>query len=167
MRKFYLLTTFAACILLSGCQKWPAFPHSTELTWTDCASTKAVDTKGPSDNVTTWLTLEYTEDGLAVTLTDAEMNCAISMDGLQESIDREGNVIKYRIIESFNANCNCLIERISSTITGLETGKEYVLKFSYGMRSLKPVTFKYKKGFIKHIDVEKNIDDSNKIVTAS
>ena len=28
-------------------------------------------------------------------------------------------------------------------------------------------TVKYKKGFIKHIDVEKNIDDSNKIVTAS
>ena len=156
--------TLAAALLLSACEKWPASYHSLNLAWTECASTKAAGTKA-SGEATTWLTLEYTDDGLAVILTDAEMNCAINIDGLDEYVNIEDNVITYTIIQSFRANCNCLIERVSSTITGLETGKKYVLYYSYGMENLKPIEFRYEKGFRKRINVKKNLNDTGIVIT--
>ena len=93
------------------------------------------------------LILEYTESGLAVTLKNAEMNCAINVDGLSLDLSQEGNIINYQVVQSVTANCTCKIERITSTVTGLEYGKEYVLNYSIKyVPSLKPIKFRFMKG---------------------
>ena len=165
MNNYCLLPTLAACLLLSACAETPNFevPHSIDLAWTNCAGTKAMDTKGESDkNKTTWLVLEHTPAGLAVTLLDAELNCAIQTDGLTLNVEMaEGNVINYTINLDPLANCNCLIERVSSTVDGLQEGKEYVLNYdiSYWL-PLKPIKFRYHSGLKMYVDVWKNIDES-------
>ena len=97
--KRYCLITLAACLVLSACNKENENPHSIELTWTECASTKAGGTKGGTNADTpAQLILEYTESGLAVTLKNAEMNCAINVDGLSLDLSQEGNIINYQVV---------------------------------------------------------------------
>lgn len=158
MKNTCILTIAAACLMLTACEKWPSINHSLGLTWTDCASTKATDDSGTREKEPTMLILEYTDFGLAVTLTNAEMNCAINIDGLKEHVSMEGNVIDYFIEQSNRANCICLIEQITSTIPGLLEGNEYVLKYCFGP-AVKPISFKYEQGFRKRIDVAKNLED--------
>ena len=126
-------------------------------------------TKGESDKEkTTWLVLEHTPAGLAVTLLDAELNCAIQMNGLTLNVEKvEGNVINYTINLDPLADCNCLIERVSSTVDGLQEGKEYVLNYaiSYWL-PLKPIKFRYHSGLKKYVDVRKNVDES-RIISGS
>ena len=158
MKNYRLLLTLAVCCLLTACEKWPAINHSLGLTWTKCASTKAADTKGTTEKTPTMLILEHTDFGLAVTLTDAEMNCAIDIDGLVEHLNIEGNVITYVLEQSNRANCICRISQITSTIPGLIEGNEYILKYYYGP-AVKPIKFRYQVGFKKRIDVDKNLED--------
>ena len=92
--KSYCLITLAACLVLSACNKENENPHSIELTWTECASTKAGGTKGgTSADTPAQLILEYTESGLAVTLknvqSDGEMTYgrAIGTDVVEGSVE--------------------------------------------------------------------------------
>ena len=158
--KSYCLITLAACLVLSACNKENENPHSIELTWTECASTKAGGTKGgTSADTPAQLILEYTESGLAVTLKNAEMNCAINVDGLSLDLSQEGNIINYQVVQSVTANCTCKIERITSTVTGLEYGKEYVLNYSIKyVPSLKPIKFRFMKGLKMRLNVADYLD---------
>ena len=147
--KSYCLITLAACLVLSACNKENENPHSIELTWTECASTKAGGTKGgTSADTPAQLILEYTESGLAVTLKNAEMNCAIKLNGIACDVSVDGNTIRYRVYEKDGptANCFCKVEEMSSVVTGLKEGKEYTFNYSCSTFRAESFTFVFKKG---------------------
>ena len=150
-----LFVLMAVSLVLSACTK---APHSQEFTWTDCASTKSgADTKGRfGDNVTSRLILEYTSSGLAVTRTNATLNCIYDKVGLACEPTIEGDVLQYKVYipSEEAANCVCLCERMSSTVSGLEEGKEYVLEYSSPDAKLGKISFKYKRGLRLSVDVD-------------
>ncbi len=164
MKSYCLLASLAACLLLSACEKTPnlSLNHSVNLTWADCPGFSVFGTKAEAEERNSWLVLEHTPDGLGITITDVDMNCAISHYGLTENVTVEGNTIYYEIQQNLTANCSCRIKEISSTIKGLEEGKTYVLNYSIAASpiTLKPIRFTYKHGLKKYVNVEKNIGES-------
>ena len=121
------------------------------------ATKSGADTKGLfGDNVTSRLILEYTSSGLAVTRTNATLNCIYDKVGLACEPTIEGNVLHYKVYipSEEAANCVCLCERMSSTVSGLEEGKEYVLEYSSPDAKLGKISFKYKRGLRLSVDVD-------------
>lgn len=163
MKNYCVITTLAACLLLTACDKTPDFgvTHSIDLTWTPCGGTKAED----NEEKTSWLVLEHTPAGLGVTITNTMMNCAINALGLTIDVNVEGNVINYDIHQRPLADCICLIEQISSTVEGLIEGNEYILNYNidFGV-ALKPIRFKYQSGLKKYVNVQENIDESRYVL---
>ena len=152
-----------ALAAVAGCTKWNT-PDSEENTLskdfkhTGCSPvTRGLYTDDPS-----LLTLKYENGDLRVTRTNAELNCAFKERGLTCKAYIEGNVIHYDVVYEQEgigvANCICLVEKMTSTVSGLEEGQVYVLQYSDLDFSLKPITFTFKKGLHEIYDVESLYD---------
>lgn len=148
------LLLFTTLLLLASCTGFDVVT-SVELTHTGCAN----DTKGlfGNDDDTPYLYLEKTSEGLAVTRTNAILNCIIktSDNALVCDVEIVGSDIYYSVYEREGplANCICPVERISSTITGLKEDTEYVLHYSCGGNFL-PINFRYHKGLKLKLNLE-------------
>lgn len=141
--------------LMAGCGDFNV-PYSVDFTHTGCLSTKGEQPRDLlNDDLVSELVLQYTEAGLAVTRTNARLNCIIKNDGYSCNVSVNGKVIRYEVSHGpYEADCTCLVERMSSTVKGLEEGKEYVLEYSCdGI----PVTveFKYTQNLKRRINVDK------------
>lgn len=152
-----------ALAAVAGCTKWNT-PDSEENTLskdfkhTGCSPvTRGLYTDDPS-----LLTLKYENGDLRVTRTNAELNCAFKERGLTCKAYIEGNVIHYDVVYEQEgigvADCICLVEKMTSTVSGLEEGQVYVLQYSDLDFSLKPITFTFKKGLHEIYDVESLYD---------
>ena len=147
------ISFLSALLLFAGCSGFDIV-SSVELTHTGCAN----ETKGlfGNDDDTPMLYLEKTEVGLAVTRTNAVMNCIIknSDDALVCDVRIEGSDIYYSVYEREGplANCICPVNRISSTVTGLVDNTEYILHYSCG-RPYMPINFRYHKGLKLKLDL--------------
>lgn len=141
------------------------------LIWTGCntveseGSLKFTDTgcsvgtrAGGDDDVLSLLTLKFEDGSLLVTRTNAEMNCSIKNGGIGCDVSFERDEIRYRVYENdgATANCTCLVERMSSVVTGLELGKTYTFLYSCGFSgwSYAPVTFTFEKNLFMVMDME-------------
>ena len=151
MKKILLITLALAA--LAGCSKSNVW-QSKDFTHTGCAT----DTRSGFDNENpSLLTLKYEDGDLRVTRTNAELNCAFKERGLVCNTRIEENVIHYDVAyereEDMVADCICLVEKMTSTVSGLEEGQVYVLQYSDLDFSLKPITFTFKKGLHEIYDV--------------
>ena len=157
------LLIMLALAAVAGCTKWNT-PDSEENTLskdfkhTGCSPvTRGLYTDDPS-----LLTLKYENGDLRVTRTNAELNCAFKERGLTCKAYIEGNVIHYDVVYEQEgigvADCICLVEKMTSTVSGLEEGQVYVLQYSDLDFSLKPITFTFKKGLHEIYDVESLYD---------
>ena len=72
--------------------------------------------------------------------------------------DIEGNVIHYDVVYEQEgvgvADCICLVEKMTSAVTGLEKGKEYIFQYSALDFGLKPITITFDRGLHQIYDVE-------------
>ena len=140
--------------ILAGCTSFN-IEHSINFTHTGCAT----QTKGlfGSDDEKPMLYLEYTSKGLAVTRTNAMMNCIIKTDkdALVCDVEIKGEDIYYCVHEWEGpvANCICPVEKLSSTVTGLKENTEYVLHYTCGGSYL-PINFRYHKGLKLKLNLE-------------
>ena len=131
----------------AGCTK-SEVSRSREFAHTGCAgdgSTRA----GSNDPDVSLLTLKYENGDLRVTRTNARMNCSIKNGGIVCDATVDGDVVRYRVYEKDGpvANCICLVEEMSSLVTGLEIGKEYTFNYSCGFGyNYSSFTFVFKKG---------------------
>ena len=150
MKKAYLV--LGAVLLLVGCSRnEDVLPQSWDFINTGCASA----TKGGIYGAEPSLKLEYTPDGLLVTRKNAEMNCSIKMGGIGCDASVEGGMILYKTYEKNgpSANCICLVEEMSSTVSGLKEGVDYTLYYwCTSELPLVPIDFTYKEGFVMVID---------------
>ncbi len=150
MKKLYLV--LSAVLLLAGCnQNEDGLPQSWDFISTGCASATKAGMYGAEPS----LKLEYTPDGLLVTRKNAEMNCSIKYNGIGCDVQVDGDIILYKTYEKagMTANCMCLVEEMSSTVSGLHEGNDYT--FYYWCQSempLVPISFTYKEGFVMVID---------------
>ena len=138
--------------LVAGCSKSDV-QRSKDFAHTGCANdTRASGTRADdSYDEPSLLTLKYENGGLRVTRTNAWMNCSIKNNGIACDVSVKGSVITYNVYEKDGpvANCICPVKEMSSLVTGLQEGKEYTLNYCY----YSPVTFTFKKGFHKIIDL--------------
>ena len=129
MKHVTIFTALAALLLLAGCGKDSDISGSLEFKHSGCAA----DTKGLSSGEPPVLYLRYTPQGLAIKRTNAQFSCIIKEhpEAIVCEVSVEGDDIYYRVHEWDGpvANCICDVEALSSTVTGLKTGKEYVLHY--------------------------------------
>ena len=128
MKKMLLMLSVLS--VMAGCSAL-GNPDTKEFTHTGCASGPEI--KGlfsDDDNVST-LILKYEGGDLRVTRTMAVMNCSIKKRGMDCNVSLDGNVIHYSVTETDGptANCLCLVEKMSSVVTGLVIGKEYTFDY--------------------------------------
>ena len=111
-------------------------------------STKAADLADPL------LILEYSEQGLVITRTNAFLNCSIKNGGIVQEVSTEGNVIRYNAYErdGKTLRCNCIVETMTATVAGLNPGSEYVLEYTCD-GSYAPISFTYNKGLRMVVDL--------------
>ena len=142
MRKALLV--LSSLLFLLGCSKESAV-ELVSFTDTGCANdvvTKAADLADPQ------LILEYSEQGLVITRINAWLNCSIKEGGIVCAVSSDGNVIQYDAYEKDGKTlrCTCLVEKMTSTVAGLKTGREYVLHYNCADDSSASIRFTYKKG---------------------
>ena len=132
----------------AGCTKSNAL-RIKDLTYSGCAT--STDTRAVEDEETvSLLTLKYEDGNLRVTRTNTLVNCSFKDYGLVCNVSVEGNSIHYTVEakpapDGRETNCLCLVEEISSLVTGLEAGKEYTFYFA-GSPRIEPFTFVFEKG---------------------
>ena len=157
MKKVIIL--LSALAALAGCAKWGSPDSegeslSKEFKHTGCSG----DTRGLYTNDPSLLTIKYEHGDLRVTQTNAELNCAFKERGLKCNAYIEGNVIHYDVVYEKEmemvANCICLVEKMTSAVTGLEKGNVYTLQYSVLDYALKPITFTFNEDLHKVFDVE-------------
>lgn len=151
MRKALLV--LSSLLFLLGCSKESAV-ELVSFTDTGCANdvvTKAADSAYPQ------LILEYSEQGLVITRINAWLNCSIKEGGIVCMVSSDGNVIHYNAYErdGKTLRCTCLVEKMTSTVAGLKTGREYVLHYNCADGYCASFTFTYRKGMKL---VEDNLD---------
>ena len=154
-----IIIILSALAALSGCAKWGSPDSEEESLSKDFKHTGcAADTRGLYTNDPSLLTLKYENGDLRVTRTNAELNCAFKERGLICKAYIEGNVIHYDVVYEKEmegvANCICLVEKMTSAVTGLESGKEYIFQYSALDFGLKPITFTFDRSLHKIYDVE-------------
>ena len=154
-----VIILLSALVALAGCAKGGSLDSeeemlSKEFEHTGCSS----ETKGFYTNDPSLLKIKYEQGDLRVTLTNAELNCAFKERGLKCNAYIEGNILHYDVVyerdEELSANCFCLVEQMTSAVTGLEKGKDYILQFSVPDFVLKPITFTFNEELHKIFDVE-------------
>ena len=140
-----------ALAIWAGCTKSDV-TRSKQFAHSGCAS-DATTRAGEDEDAPSLLILKYENGDLRVTRTNAYMNCSIKTGGIACDVSIDGNVIRYSVYEKngATANCICRVEEMSSLVTGLETGKEYI--FKYCPNAYSPITFTFKKGLHEIIDV--------------
>lgn len=157
MKKFLFIALALAAV--AGCTKWIK-PDSEEDTLskhfkhTGCSH----DTRGIYTDDPSLLSLKYENGDLRVTRTNAELNCSFKNLGLTCEAYLEGNIIHYNVVCERagygEANCVCLVEKMTSAVTGLERGKEYIFQYSALGFGLKPITFTFDRNLHQIYDVE-------------
>lgn len=120
-----------------------------DLTYSGCAT--STDTRaGEDEEIVSLLTLKYEDGYLRVIRTNTLVNCSFKDYGLVCNVSIEGNSIRYSVEakpspDGLGTNCLCLVEEISSLVTGLEAGKEYTF-YAGNTPSTEPITFVFEKG---------------------
>ena len=146
--KKILLLMLVLPMIWAGCTKSNAL-RIKDFTHTGCAT--STDTRAVEDDETvSLLTLKYEDGDLRVIRTNVLLNCPFEEDGLVCHVSVDGDVIHY-IVEKkesgsgMDTDCICLVEEVSSLVTGLETGKEYTFDYACSPR-IKPFTFVFEEG---------------------
>ena len=143
-RVFLALFVLSVC---AGCGNEGQFSlkksFSKDFTHTGCAQSQKLKA-GPDDEELSLLTLEYKDGNLLVTRTNARVNCSVKEYGLLCDVSVDGNVIHYKVYEKdgHSANCVCVVEKISSVVTGLRTGEEYTFDY-FCSHAYVPFTFTF------------------------
>ena len=146
MKKYILI--MLALTVLAGCTKSNTL-RVKDLTYSGCAT--STDTRAGSDgDIESLLTLKYEDGNLRVIRTNTMVNCSFKDYGLVCNVSIEGNSIRFTVEakpspDGLETNCLCLVEEISSLVTGLEAGKEYTFYAANSPR-IEPVTFVFEKG---------------------
>jgi hypothetical protein len=150
MRKIFIF--LCSALLLWGCSKESTVElvKSTDSGCANDLTTRAAD----SELADPQLILEYSEQGLVITRTNALLNCSIKNGGIVQEVSTEGNVIRYNAYErdGKTLRCNCIVETMTATIAGLNPGSEYVLEYTCD-GSYAPISFTYKKGLRLVVDL--------------
>ena len=150
--KRIILILFSACLLLA-CSKETTV-ELVKFTDTGCSKgTKAPETKSDSDSQ---LILAYSDEGLIVTRTNAVMNCSIGQGGITCVVSFDGNTIHLNVYETDGPimKCICPVSRMSSIISGLREGREYILDYTCAGNTFAPISFTYKKGLNMVLDAD-------------
>ena len=146
MKKYLLILLVLP--IWAGCSKSNTL-RIKDLTYTGCGT--STDTRAGSDSdIESTLTLKYEDGNLRVIRTNTLVNCSFQDHGLVCNVSIEGNSIRYTVEakpspDGLETNCLCLVEEISSLVTGLETGKEYTFYAGNSPR-IEPVTFVFEQG---------------------
>ena len=146
MKKSILI--MLALTVLAGCTKSNTL-RVKDLTYSGCAT--STDTRaGEDEEIVSLLTLKYEDGNLRVTRTNTLVSCPFNDYGLVCNVSIEGNTIRYGVDaktapNGLGVDCLCLVEEISSLVTGLEAGKEYTFYAGNSPR-IEPVTFVFEKG---------------------
>ena len=161
MKKFVLLS--AALLLLAGCSR-PASdepagvrvhyllpgdgsgkqavqsPEQPETYQTGCARNSEVTRAG--DEITKeeeTLQLKYSAAGLVFIQHNAQYNCGINLEGMTIKTSVEGGDVRITTWVNPLLKCMCPVEIVQVVVSGLRTGKEYMLYFNECL----PIQFKY------------------------
>ena len=146
MKKFLLIVLILP--IWVGCTKSNTL-RVKDLTYSGCGT--STDTRAGSDgDIESILTLKYEDGNLRVIRTNTLVNCSFQDYGLVCNVSIEGNTIRYGVDaktapNGLGVDCLCLVEEISSLVTGLEAGKEYTFYAGNSPR-IEPVTFVFEKG---------------------
>ena len=146
MKKFILI--MLVLTVCAGCTKSNTL-RVKDLTYSGCAT--STDTRaGEDEEIVSLLTLKYEDGNLRVTRTNTLVSCPFNDYGLVCNVSIEGNTIRYGVDaktapNGLGVDCLCLVEEISSLVTGLEAGKEYTFYAGNSPR-IEPVTFVFEKG---------------------
>ena len=146
MKKYILI--MLVLTVYAGCTKSNTL-RVKDLTYSGCAT--STDTRaGEDEEIVSLLTLKYEDGNLRVTRTNTLVSCPFNDYGLVCNVSIEGNTIRYGVDaktapNGLGVDCLCLVEEISSLVTGLEAGKEYTFYAGNSPR-IEPVTFVFEKG---------------------
>ena len=146
MKKYLLI--LLALTVCAGCTKSNAL-RVKDLTHTGCAT--STDTRAGSDgDIESFLTLKYEDGNLRVIRTNTLVECSFKDYGLTCNVSIEGNTIRFTVEaklspDGLGTNCLCVVEEISSLVTGLEDGKEYTF-YAGNSPHIEPITFVFEKG---------------------
>jgi len=139
-----ILLVLSAALFLLGCSKESAVElvNSTDTGCSNDLATKVADLAEPQ------LILEYSEQGLVITRINAWLNCSIKEGGIVHEVSTDGTVIHYNVYERDGKalRCTCLVGKMTATVAGLKTGREYVLDYNCADGSCASITFTYRKG---------------------
>lgn len=147
-------------IILSTCLLWTCSKDQetvklVSFTDTGCGSEVMEMATRSGDTDASQLILAYSAEGLVVTRTNAQMNCAIKNGGLACDVSIDGKVIRMHVYEKGEKmRCMCPVKKMSSTISGLGLGKDYVLEYFCGDAQYGPFEFRYEKGYQQMIDID-------------
>lgn len=151
MKKAILPILFALAVL-AGCSK-SNVEHSKDFTHTGCGGTRA---DAPKDDELSLLVLQYEDGNLRVTRTNAAVNCSVKSRGLTCSVQVDGDVIVYVMDyekDGMDVKCMCMVEKMTSLVTGLEEGKKYSFKYS-GIDRNAHYSFTFNKDLHQIIDLD-------------
>ena len=146
MKKFLLI--MLVLTVCAGCTKSNTL-RVKDLTYSECAT--STDTRaGEEEEIVSLLTLKYEDGNLRVIRTNTLVNCSFKDNGLVCNVSIEGNTIRYTVEakpapNGLETDCLCLVEEISSLVTGLEAGKEYTFHAANSPR-IESFTFVFEKG---------------------
>ena len=149
--KKIIIPLLAALAVVAGCSK-SNVEHSKDFTHTGCAGTRAAF----PDDEPSLLVLQYEDGNLRVTRTNAAVNCSVKSRGLTCSVQVDGDVIVYVMDyekDGMDVKCMCMVEKMTSLVTGLEEGKKYSFKYS-GIDRNAHYSFTFDKDLFKVIDLD-------------
>lgn len=149
--KKVIIPLLAALAVVAGCSK-SNVEHSKDFTHTGCAGTRAAI----PDDEPSLLVLQYEDGNLRVTRTNAAVNCSVKSRGLTCSVQVDGDVIVYVMDyekDGMDVKCMCMVEKMTSLVTGLEEGKKYSFKYS-GIDRNAHYSFTFDKDLLQIIDLD-------------
>lgn len=149
--KKVIIPLLAALAVVAGCSK-SNVEHSKDFTHTGCAGTRAAS----SDEEPSLVILQYEDGNLRVTRTNAAVNCSVKSRGLTCSVQVDGDVIVYVMDyekDGMDVKCMCMVEKMTSLVTGLEEGKKYSFKYS-GIDRNAHYSFTFDKDLLQIIDLD-------------
>jgi hypothetical protein len=143
------LTLLAAVLLLGACSGNDVQTEeavTVEFRHSGCGRENEVKSDA-FVNETPELTLEYTEEGLLITRTNAMLNCSIIQGGISCDLSVENNIITYRAYETDGPTlkCVCPVKTMTALVGGLKEDTEYILHYTCDGQYL-PLNFRYAKG---------------------
>lgn len=137
-----------AFIILSMSLLWACSKEKTielvKVSDTGCAR-EVVATRS-ADRASSEIILEYSEEGLVITMTNVEMNCSVKNGGVACTPSSKGSDIYIEMYEKDGKSlrCTCPVDKVSSTVKGLSAGKKYTLYLTC-VNSFAPISFTYSK----------------------